>query len=72
VFGKRSWNGQQERLALLRATGIELPARLEAGLAPADDVIDAAAAAWSAHRIARGEAQPLPAGHVSRVGAIWY
>jgi hypothetical protein len=28
-------------------------------------------AAWSAARYARGEALPLPEGHVDRIGAIW-
>ena len=59
-FRKRSWNGQQHRLGLLRAAGIELPASLDAGLAPADDLIDAAVVAWSAGRIAVGEAKTLP------------
>lgn len=60
-FGKRSWNGQQLRLKLLRATGIELAPTLAAGRAPTDDLIDAAVVAWSAGRIARGEAKTLPA-----------
>ncbi|MGH3838777.1 MAG: DUF429 domain-containing protein [Pseudonocardiaceae bacterium] len=32
----------------------------DAGNAGADDVLDAAAAAWSAHRIATGHASRLP------------
>jgi predicted RNase H-like nuclease len=59
-YRKRSWNGQQHRLRLLRAAGIELPPILDAGLAPADDLIDAAVVAWSAGRIAAGQAKTLP------------
>jgi predicted RNase H-like nuclease len=65
AFAKRTWNGQRERLRLLRRAGIKLPDRLDAGLVAADDVADAAIAAWTATRIARGEhvtfpADPLP------------
>ena len=60
-FAKRTWNGQHERRLLLAGAGIELPERLDAGLVAADDVLDAAIAAWSAHRIARGEHVTLPA-----------
>src|SRR2546430_1546888 len=65
AFSKRTWNGQRERLRLLAGAGVELPDRLDAGLVRADDVLDAAVAAWSATRIARGEhvtfpADPLP------------
>jgi predicted RNase H-like nuclease len=35
------------------------------------DVLDAAVAAWSADRYARGEALPLPEGYAERIGAIW-
>ena len=59
-YRKRSWNGQQHRLGLLHEAGIELPPTLDAGLAPADDVIDAAVVAWSAGRIAAGGAKTLP------------
>jgi predicted RNase H-like nuclease len=70
-FAKRTWNGQLARRRLLGRAGIRLPDTLDAGLAPADDVLDAAAAAWSADRYARGEAVPLPEGATERVGAIW-
>ena len=53
-FAKRTWNGQHERRRLLASAGIELPERLDAGLVAPDDVLDAAVAAWSAQRIARG------------------
>jgi predicted RNase H-like nuclease len=60
AFAKRTWNGQHERLALLRAAGVEIPARLDAGLVPVDDVLDAAVVAWTATRIARGEHVTFP------------
>jgi Protein of unknown function (DUF429) len=52
-YSKRSWNGQMERRRVLGAAGIELPDELSAGQAAADDVLDAAIAAWSAARKAR-------------------
>lgn len=59
---KKSWRGQRARLRVLRGQGIEIPEDLGAKVAkiPADDVLDAAAAAWSAHRIAGGLAFCLP------------
>ena len=57
---KRSWNGQMERRRLLSAAGIELADEMAAGEAAVDDVLDAAVAAWSASRKARGEAVALP------------
>jgi predicted RNase H-like nuclease len=74
-YPKRSWNGQLERRRLLADAGLELSDHLVAGKAPADDVLDAAVAAWSATRKARGEAQTLPADpptQEGRVVAIWY
>jgi predicted RNase H-like nuclease len=58
---KKSWRGQRARLRVLGAAGIELPEDLGPvdGI-PADDVLDAAAAAWSAHRIACGTAFCVP------------
>ncbi|MDX6315249.1 MAG: hypothetical protein QOF44_4713 [Streptomyces sp.] len=75
--GKKSWNGQAERRRLLRAQGIVLPEDLgAAGRVPPDDLLDAAAAAWSARRIALGTAVSLPAPpEVTSTGlpiAIWY
>jgi predicted RNase H-like nuclease len=72
---KRCWNGQMERRRLLTAAGIELPDELTAGQAGADDVLDAAIAAWSAARKARGEAltlPPVPPVQNGRSVAIWY
>jgi predicted RNase H-like nuclease len=59
---KRSWNGLHDRLAALAAAGIELPRRLgvAGSTAGIDDVVDAAAVAWSAGRIAAGTAVPFP------------
>jgi hypothetical protein len=62
-------------MGLLRGRGIELPELDAAATAPLDDVLDATAAGWSAHRIARGEAQSLPDLPEfvdGRRGAIWY
>ena len=75
-FSKHTWNGHYHRRALLQSAGILLPSGLLdgfAGLAGADDVLDAAAAAWSAARYARGEAKSLPG--EARPGerqVIWY
>lgn len=58
---KKTWRGQTLRCSLLSAVGIVLPDELgEADSVPADDVLDAAAAAWSAHRIATAVAASLP------------
>ncbi len=58
--GKRTAEGQQARLAALAAAGIARPSLLKgSGYAP-DDVLDACAVAWSAHRRATGEARWLP------------
>lgn len=59
---KRSWNGQAERRLLLERVGIALDDVLpgRAGEAPVDDVLDAAAAAWTAQRVAAGEARSVP------------
>ncbi|MBO6936841.1 MAG: DUF429 domain-containing protein [Deltaproteobacteria bacterium] len=59
---KKTWGGLMERLARLRAAGIVLPDDLgPVGEIGIDDVVDAAGAAWSARRIARGEARHFPA-----------
>ncbi len=77
LTGKRSWNGASERRDLLAAEGLELPSALgAAGAVPVDDVLDAAAAAWSARRIVRGEASRVPEtpelDEHRRPVAIWY
>ncbi|MEV6417953.1 DUF429 domain-containing protein [Kribbella sp. NPDC051718] len=59
---KSTWSGSEHRRALLAAAGIILTGDL--GLAGhavgVDDVLDAGAAAWSALRVAEGEAISLP------------
>ncbi len=63
AYGKKTWRGQHVRRRLLAAAGVVLPDELgEADRVPADDVLDAAAAAWSAHRIALGVAGRIPDG----------
>lgn len=72
---KKSAGGVLERIELLRQEGIELGELDDAASAPLDDVVDAAAAAWSAHRIATGQARTLPDPPELVEGqsvAIWY
>ena len=58
---KKTWAGQRERLALLAAQGIDLGLLLgDPGLAAPDDVVDAAAVAWTAQRLALGVATSVP------------
>jgi predicted RNase H-like nuclease len=75
AFAKTTWNGQAIRRAALAEQGIVLPDELDgpAGGVPVADVLDAAAAAWSARRHARGESESLPPGRDRGPhGAIWY
>lgn len=61
AWSKRTWNGWAQRVRLLADQGIAVPDDLgDAGSVPVDDVLDAAAAAWSAGRIADGAAGSLP------------
>lgn len=56
---KRDPEGVAERLGVLRTQGIELaPSALEDR--KADDLLDAAAAAWTASRLVRGVSESLP------------
>jgi predicted RNase H-like nuclease len=58
---KHSWAGATRRRALLAAAGIDVPGDLgAAGAVPVDDVLDAAAVAWTAARVAGGTARSLP------------
>ena len=59
-YRKKSAGGVLERVELLRRQGIELRQLYAAASAAVDDVLDAAACAWTAQRIARGEAETLP------------
>ena len=73
-YRKKSAGGALERIELLRRHGIELELG-SAASAPLDDVLDAAAAAWSAHRVASGAARTLPDPPELVAGrriAIWY
>ncbi len=58
--GKRSAEGRQARLDALVAAGISRPSVLTGSGYAADDVLDACAVAWSAHRRATGDARWLP------------
>jgi len=72
---KKSACGALERIALLRRHGITIDQLDEAAAAPRDDVLDAAAAAWSAQRIGLGTARTLPDAPDLVDGrriAIWY
>jgi predicted RNase H-like nuclease len=61
AYGKTTWNGQAVRRTLLHDHGIAIPDDLgAAGRAAPDDVLDAAVAAWSAHRVATGRATSYP------------
>lgn len=75
--GKKTWAGAVERQRLLAAHGVVLTGDLgpAPGQAGVDDVLDAAAAAWTAGRVRDGQAEslpdppePLPYG---LTGAIW-
>jgi predicted RNase H-like nuclease len=67
---KHTPDGVREREnAVLVACNTRVRGRVRRGLLV--DALDAAAAAWSAARYARGEAFPLPEGAEERIGAIW-
>lgn len=74
---KKTWAGSHERQRLLQGAGISLEGDLGiAGLrAGRDDVLDAAAAAWTAQRIAAGTAvhfgEPRPIRGSDHAFAIW-
>lgn len=78
AWPKKVWSGQATRLRLLADQEITIPAEFgPAGTTPPDDIIDAAAAAWSAMRIAEGRAQrigaAIPYGLPNHnAGFIWY
>jgi len=74
-YRKKSAGGALERIDLLREEGIELNRVVAAAEVPLDDVLDAAAAAWTAQRVSVGQARPLPAPPEEVAGyevAIWY
>ncbi len=75
-WSKKSWNGIHLRRRLLAEAGIVLPDVItEVDGAVADDIVDAAASAWSARRIANGSARSFPDPREESNGrrvAIWY
>jgi predicted RNase H-like nuclease len=66
-YGKRTWGGVAERRRLLHDAGVRLPDDLGEGVNRVgfDDLFDAAAAAWSADRRARGVGACLSGGEPS-------
>ncbi|BFU46096.1 DUF429 domain-containing protein [Krasilnikovia sp. MM14-A1004] len=75
-YAKKTWTGQAQRRELLAKQGIVLPDNLgPAGQAPPDDILDAAAVAWTAHRMATNAAHSHPDPPEEADGAkiaIWY
>ncbi len=72
-YSKKTWAGFHERMRLLADQRLDVPAELgSAGLASVDDVLDAAAAAWSAARIAAGKASWMPEDAGESEPRIWY
>jgi predicted RNase H-like nuclease len=74
---KQTWAGHRTRARLLADAGIRVPDELgTAGAAGPDDVLDAAAVAWSAARIAAGEQRSVPdpveRDAADRPIAIWF
>ena len=61
---KTTWNGFMERRRLLAGAGIRIPERIENGV-PLIDTLDAAVAAWSAHRYVTGRRESI-------AETIWY
>lgn len=57
---KRQVEGAVERLGVLRASGITVPSSVDLEGRDVHDLLDAAAVAWSAARVARGEADRIP------------
>jgi predicted RNase H-like nuclease len=61
VDSKHTWAGVEQRRMLLAREGLFLAGMLgDAGRAGVDDVLDAAACAWTAARIVAGDAMSLP------------
>lgn len=77
LANKKTWDGLMQRRALLAAQGLAVPDTVGnvSEKASADDIVDAAACAWTAARIAAGTAQSLPDPPElidGRAVAIWY
>lgn len=61
TYTKKTWAGMEERRRALHEAGIDLRGIGSAGRhAAPDDVLDAAVAAWTARRVARGAAISVP------------
>jgi predicted RNase H-like nuclease len=60
---KKTWAGAEQRRRLLDVSGISLASQLGVAgeMAAVDDVLDAAATAWTAQRYGRGLARCMPA-----------
>jgi len=74
-YRKKSAGSAMERIELLRRHRIVFDRLTDAARAPLDDVLDAAAAAWSGSRIEAGTALSLPSPPEileGRATAIWY
>lgn len=76
VASKKTYDGSMLRLQLLEDAGIVLPKELAIGRVAIDDVLDAAAAAWTTNRYAEGRARSLPETSAwqrerERVLAVW-
>jgi predicted RNase H-like nuclease len=59
-YRKKSAGGVMERIELLRRNGIELGDLGSSATAPIDDMLDAAACAWTAQRTGLGKACSRP------------
>ena len=59
---KKSWHGMTERRTALASCGIDVDAidPRVGSIVPTDDVLDAAAAAWTARRVLAGVARHIP------------
>ena len=74
---KKTWDGLMRRRDLLRSSGLNIPDYVGdvSWRGAADDIVDAVACAWTALRIACGEARSLPNPPElidGRGVAIWY
>ncbi len=70
---KRTWTGLASRLRLLDRHGLAVDTEVGlAGAVAADDMIDAAALAWSAMRIATGVARHVPEQLRPECPSIWW
>lgn len=76
THAKKTREGLAERAGILRATSMGLPENRAIAGAARDDVLDAAAVAWSANRVATGVARCAPdppeRDDEDRTIAIWY